>query len=306
MRIRRHSSTPAVSVRELEYQIKTPDSTPNNILEEIVWFKEKEVTQFREQLGLPDLRKRVALCAPALDFLAALRQGHTQPALIAEVKKASPSKGLFREDFHPDDIAIAYEQAGASCLSVLTDTKFFQGGFEVLETVRAAVKLPLLCKDFIIYPYQIFKARNHGADAVLLIAAVLSDQDLSYFLKIVKSLRMTALVEVHTLEELDRVIAVEGVELVGINNRDLETFNVDLATTEDLIAKRLEKIRDRNLLVVSESGIHHAKDVSRVQNAGAGAILVGESLIRDREEHPAFSSETERMRYKISALFATD
>ena len=303
MRIRRHSSSPTVSVRELEYQISTPDSTPDNILEEIVWYKEREVAQFREGLSLVDLRKRVATVKPALNFLAALQSGKTHPALIAEVKRASPSKGLFREDFQHQEIAAAYESAGASCLSVLTDQKFFQGGFEILEAVRAKVNLPLLCKDFIIYPYQIFKARNHGADAVLLIAAVLSDQDLTYFLKIVKSLGMTALVEVHTLEELDRVLSVPGVELVGINNRNLEDFTVDLAVTEDLIAQRQDQIRDRNILMVSESGIHLAVDVQRVKAAWAGAILVGESLIRDRDDHPDFASEQERMEYKISALF---
>ena len=309
MRIRRHASSPTVSVRELEYQITTPDSTPDNILEEIVWHKEKEVAQFRDQLSLPDLRKRVLNKAPALNFLAALRTGKTKPALIAEVKKASPSKGVFREHFHPSEIAIAYEQANASCLSVLTDSKFFQGGFEVLETVRAAVKLPLLCKDFIIYPYQIFKARSHGADAVLLIAAILSDQDLTYFLKIVKSLGMTALIEVHTLEELDRVLAISGVELVGINNRNLETFTVDLATTDQLIAQRQDAICDRNLIMVSESGIHQSSDVQQVQTAGADAILVGESLIRDRpsppheKTHPKFESENQRMATKIAALF---
>ena len=303
MRIRRHSTSPTVSVRELEYQISTPDSTPDNILEEIVWHKEKEVAQFREEISLLDLRKRVAQAKPALDFLGALKSGKTQPALIAEVKRASPSKGLFREDFQHEAIACAYEGAGASCLSVLTDEKFFQGGFQILEAVRARVNLPLLCKDFIIYPYQIFKARTHGADAVLLIAAVLSDQDLTYFLKIVKSLGMTALVEVHTLEELDRVLTLSDVELVGINNRNLEDFTVDLAVTEELIAKRQDQIRDRNILMVSESGIHQAEDVTRVKEAGAGAILVGESLIRDRADHPEFSSETERMNYKISALF---
>ena len=303
MRIRRHSSSPTVSVRELEYQISTPDSTPENILEEIVWHKEKEVTQFRDTLSLQDLRKKVIQGKPTLSFLRALKSMKTQPALIAEIKKASPSKGVFRDKFQPVEIAIAYEAAGASCLSILTDEKFFQGGFEILEAVREAVNLPLLCKDFIIYPYQIFKARSHGADAVLLIAAVLSDQDLVYFLKIVQSLNMTALVEVHTLSELDRVLKLPGLELVGINNRNLETFMVDLATTETLITERLKLIGDRNILIVSESGIHTAANVQHVQKAGAHAILVGESLIRDRDEHPVFSSEAERMQYKISALF---
>ena len=204
---------------------------PNNILEEIVWHKEVEVDQMREKLPLLELQKQVLSAPPTRDFVAALRQGKTNPALIAEVKKASPSKGVFREDFDPVAIALSYQQGGASCLSVLTDVKFFQGSFDNLAKVRAAVDLPLLCKDFIIYPYQMYLARIQGADAVLLIAAILSDQDLQYFIKIANNLNMAALIEVHNLAELDRVLALDGVSLVGINNRNLEDFSVDLQTT---------------------------------------------------------------------------
>ncbi len=302
MRIRRHSASPTVSVRELQYQITTPDSTPDNILEKIVWQKEKEIAIQREQLSLQDLQKRMQGCSAPLNFLQALRS-HTKPALIAEVKKASPSQGVFREDFRPREIAAAYEVAGASCLSVLTDEQFFQGGFFILQQVRETVNLPLLCKDFIIYPYQIFNARLHGADAVLLIAAILSNQDLTYFLKIVNALGMKALVEVHTLEELDRVVQVPQVELIGINNRNLETFEVDLAVTAELIEQRRDWIESNQITVVSESGIHSAADVAQVLNAGAQAILVGESLIKDGPDGPTFTSEEERMTYKIARLF---
>ena len=221
MQIRRKHPNPAVKVESLSYVVKVPEAQPQNILEEIVWHKEIEVDKLRERLPLLELRQKIANTAPPCDFLAALKQGKTQPALIAEVKKASPSKGVIREDFDPVAIARTYEQGGATCLSVLTDSKFFQGSYENLSLVRQAVSLPLLCKEFILYPYQIYYARSKGADAVLLIAAILSDQDLAYFVKIVKGLGMTALVEVHSLAEFDRVLAIEGIELIGINNRNL-------------------------------------------------------------------------------------
>ncbi|MEB3149624.1 MAG: indole-3-glycerol phosphate synthase TrpC, partial [Sphaerospermopsis sp.] len=207
-------------------------------------------------------------------------QGKTKPALIAEVKKASPSKGVLRADFDPVEIAKAYEEGGASCLSVLTDKKFFQGSFDNLSLVRAAVDLPLLCKEFIIYPYQMYLARVNGADAVLLIAAILSDQDLQYFIKIANALKMAALIEVHSLEELDRVLALDGVSLVGINNRNLEDFSVDLQTTCELLKARGSQLQEKNILVVSESGLHTPEDLSIVETAGASAVLVGESLVK--------------------------
>lgn len=302
MQIRRRPPSVAVNVLELQYQIKTPENEPRNILEKIVWFKETEVEQMREKLPLLQLRKQLAGCKPPLNFTEALQQGQTQPALIAEVKKASPSKGVLRQDFDPVAIAQAYEAAGASCLSVLTDAEFFQGSFDYLQQIRAAVNLPLLCKEFIIYPYQIYLARVRGADAVLLIAAILSDQDLTYFLKIVKSVGMTALVEVHTTEELKRVMQIDGVELIGINNRDLETFTVNLDVTCDVLAEYGASFQDRNILVVSESGLQTCADIARVGQAGATAVLIGESLVKDADES-AMISETERMQAKISALF---
>jgi indole-3-glycerol phosphate synthase len=289
MQIRRRSPNPAIDVSILRYQAVVPDAAPNHILEEIVWQKEVEYDQMREKLPLQELRKQVLTAPPTRDFIAALRQGKTKPALIAEVKKASPSKGVLREDFDPVAIAISYQQGGASCLSVLTDVKFFQGSFENLAKVRAAVDLPLLCKEFIIYAYQIYLARVQGADAILLIAAILSDQDLKYFLKIANNLKMAALIEVHSLAELDRVLALDGVSLVGINNRNLEDFSVDLQTTCQLLAARGSQLQEKNILVVSESGLHNPDDLSLVLTAGASAVLIGESLVKQPDPGAAIA-----------------
>jgi indole-3-glycerol phosphate synthase len=210
--------------------------------------------------------------------------------LIAEVKKASPSKGVICENFNPAKIAQAYENGGASCLSVLTDEKFFQGSFENLVIARRSVDLPLLCKEFIIYPYQIYLARSLGADAILLIAAILEDKDLQYFLKIINLLGMTALIEVHTLAELDRVLALKGVTLIGINNRNLENFTVDLNTTTELLNARKDTLKERDILIVSESGIHTPQDLATVRDAGVNAILVGESLVKQPDPTQAIAA----------------
>ncbi|NEP81830.1 MAG: indole-3-glycerol phosphate synthase TrpC [Okeania sp. SIO3B3] len=280
MQIRRRPPTSAVEMGSLRYEVALPNSKPQNILEEIVWYKEKEVDYLRDKQSLIELKKKINLMSAPLDFLATLSTGKTQPAVIAEVKKASPSKGVIREDFEPVTIAKAYQQNGASCISVLTDKKFFQGSFEYLSNIRKNVDLPLLCKDFLIYPYQIYLARLYGADAVLLIAAILSDQDLKYFIKIVNALGMTALVEVHSLIELDRILAIEGVKLVGINNRNLADFSVDLQTTCKLMEARRKELEKLGILVVSESGIHGYQDVNVVKNAGVDAVLIGESLMK--------------------------
>jgi indole-3-glycerol phosphate synthase len=280
MEIRRRPPNPAIAVEALQFQINTPDAIPRHILEEIVWQKEVEVDRLRERVSLLDLQKQVQTLPSPHDFLQTLRQQQTRPAVIAEVKKASPSKGVIRADFDPVAIAQAYERGGATCLSVLTDEKFFQGSFENLAKIRAVTNLPLLCKEFIVYPYQIYLARVNGADAVLLIAAILPDQDLQYFLKIIAALGMVALVEVHTLEEFDRVLALSGVMLVGINNRNLQDFSVDLHTTATLLAARREQVRSRNLCIVSESGLYTPTDLHTVAAAGADAVLVGESLMR--------------------------
>ncbi|NJO39313.1 MAG: indole-3-glycerol phosphate synthase TrpC [Cyanobacteria bacterium CRU_2_1] len=290
MQIRRRPPNPTVAVETLRYQVKMPDSEPQNILEEIVWHKEKEVDQMRERLPLMDLQRQVLEAPPLRDFVAALRQGQTQPALIAEVKKASPSKGVIREDFDPVAIAHSYESAGAACISVLTDERFFQGSFSHLRQIREVVDIPLLCKDFLIYPYQIYLARVNGADAILLIAAILSDKDLQYFLKITKGLGMTALIEVHTLEELDRVLSLQGTTLVGINNRNLADFSVDLQTTRQILVSRGEQLREKGILVVSESGLHTANDLQWVYQSGAEAALIGESLVKQSDPGEAIAS----------------
>ena len=287
MKIRRRPPSSSVNVGPLEYQIVVPNGQPEHILEEIVWHKEREVEYLRDKMPLDKLKKQVTSMAPPLAFLDALQQGKTHPALIAEVKKASPSRGVIREDFDPVEIAKAYQRGGASCLSVLTDRKFFQGSFENLAAVRQAVDLPLLCKEFVIYPYQIYYARAHGADAVLLIAAILEDVDLQYFLKIVQVLGMTALIEVHTEEEFDRVLGLNGVKLIGINNRNLADFSVNLQTTSQLLGSRRQEIIDRGILIVSESGLHTAEDLKIVAEAGANAVLIGESLIGQKDPEQA-------------------
>ena len=196
-----------------------------------------------------------------------------------EVKKASPSAGIICKDFDPVRIAKEYEAAGASCLSVLTDEKFFQGSLDYLRQIRAAVKLPLR-KDFMIDERQILEAIEWGADAILLIVAILDDERLKRFHELARSAGLAVLVEVHDEAELERAMAIDA-ELIGVNNRDLKTFNVDLANTERLAAKLFSKPETRNSkLLVAESGIRTRADVERLAKCGASAILVGESLVK--------------------------
>ena len=283
MEFRRRPPNPKVKVLHLEYAIRHKESEPRHILEKIVWEKDREVAAARERVPLEKLKQQVADLPAPRDFSAALWAACRKPAVIAEIKKASPSKGVIREDFDPEAIARAYAAGGASCLSVLTDRQFFQGGFEVLVQVRQVVDLPLLCKDFILSPYQLFQARAAGADAALLIAAILSDQDMAYLLKVARALGLTLLVEVHDATEMERVLALEGVQLIGINNRNLATFETDLATTEQLTASYGEQIRAKGCLLVSESGLASRDDLDRVQSAGADAVLVGEALMRQAD-----------------------
>ena len=290
MEIRRRPPNPKVKVAHLEYAIPHEEGEPRNILEKIVWEKDREVASARDRVSLDQLKKQVAELPATRDFLAALKASCRKPAVIAEVKKASPSKGVIREDFDPVAIAQGYAAGGASCLSVLTDKQFFQGGFEVLVQVRQAVELPLLCKDFILSPYQLFQARAAGADAALLIAAILTDADMAYLLKVAQALGLTVLVEVHDAAELERVLALDGVQLIGINNRNLATFDTDLATTEQLAERYGEQIRAKGCLLVSESGLFSRDDLDRVQSAGADAVLVGESLMRQPDVTTALES----------------
>lgn len=256
---------------------------PRHILQEIVLHKQQEVTQLQQELPLVTLQKQLTTAPPVRDFLKALQDNSHKPSLIAEVKKASPSRGIIRIDFDPVAIAQSYQKGGAACLSVLTDEKFFQGSFDNLRLVRQQVSLPLLCKEFIINSYQIYLARTAGADAVLLIAAILSDEELQEFLKLIHELGMTALVEVHTLGELDRVLKLKDLRLLGINNRNLEDFTVDLKVTQQLLNQRQQEIQSLDITVVSESGIYTPTDLSFVAGVGARAVLVGESLVKQAD-----------------------
>lgn len=259
------------------------------ILDTIVAEKKREIARLPERIiAAGDLRDAMLEHGERRDFMGALRaasrntQDATAPrvALIAEVKKASPSAGVICKDFDPVRIAKEYEAAGANCLSVLTDEKFFQGSLDYLRQIRAAVKLPLLRKDFIIDERQILEAIEWGADAILLIVAILDDERLKRFHKLAKDAGLAVLVEAHDEAELDRAKAI-GADLIGVNNRDLKTFKVDLATTERLAAKLFSTLDPRpSTLLVAESGIHTRADVERLAKCGAKAILVGESLMK--------------------------
>jgi indole-3-glycerol phosphate synthase len=251
------------------------------ILDTIVEQKRLEVAELPARIiAAGDIRDAMLEHDERRDFLGALRQPRRgKAALIAEVKKASPSAGVICKDFDPVRIAIEYEQAGATCLSVLTDEKFFQGDLEYLRDIRAAVKLPLLRKDFIIDERQILEAAEWGADAILLIVSILDDARLKQFHTLASEAGLAALVEVHDEAELDRALAI-GAPLIGVNNRDLKSFKVDLANTEHMAAKLSTAGKLGTTLLVAESGIHTRNDVDRLVRCGAGAILVGESLVR--------------------------
>ena len=243
------------------------------ILDEIVASKRIEVDAARRRLPLDELEERASVVPPAGGFRTALA-GPGPIRLIAEIKKASPSAQVIRADFDPIAIARTYQEHGASCLSVLTDTSYFEGHLAHLAQVRVSVAIPLLRKDFLIDDYQVVEARSAGADAVLLIAEILDDVTLCRLLERSRRLGMAALVEFHDAANLPRVLAA-GADLIGINNRDLRHFGTDLEHTL--------RLRDRippEVVVVSESGIRSRRDVERLQAAGVSAILVGESLMR--------------------------
>ena len=267
-------------------RVTNENNKPKNILEEIVWYKDVELAERKEKFPLQLVRTALVNAPPTRDFVKAITDqlaATKQPGLIAEVKKASPSKGVIQPNFDPVKIAKAYEEGGAACLSVLTDEKFFQGGFENLALIReAGVTCPLLCKEFIVDAYQIYLARKYGADAILLIAAVLPNQDLKYFIKIAHSLGMKCLIEVHTYGEMKRVLDGDfPIDLLGINNRDLGTFEVSLSVTTDLMNGPLgEEVKRRGITMVGESGIFTIDDVNLLQDSGVGAVLVCESLVK--------------------------
>jgi len=244
------------------------------ILDKIVAAKRTEIERAKALVPEAVLRKRLADAPAPRDFFAAL-VGAPPIRLIAEVKKASPSAGVIREDFRPVEIAEIYEAHGASCLSILTDETYFQGSLDYLRQIRAAVGLPVLRKDFILDPYQVVEARAAGADAVLLIAECLDAAALGSLHDLIVELGMTPLVELYDLANLPRVLRI-GARLIGVNNRDLRTFQVDLEHTI--------RLRDRiphDRLLVAESGIRTRADAIRLQNAGVDAMLVGESLMRE-------------------------
>ena len=246
------------------------------ILDEIVVYKKEFVAECKRRTPLENLKEQVASAPGERCFARALREAG-DIAVIAEVKKASPSKGLIRPDFDPMEIAATYEANGAAALSVLTDERYFQGSACALTQVRQAVDLPILRKDFTIDPYQIYEARAIGADAILLIVGILSPDQLREYRDLAHGLNLDALVEVHTEDELGAALDAKA-QVIGINNRDLRTFQTDLAVTENLIGMMPE-----DAVIVSESGIHTREDVLRLQDAGANAILVGESLMREAD-----------------------
>ena len=288
MEIRRKPPNPKVRVENLEYAIPHEDSEAKNILEEIVWYKDIEINNFKKSLSLNDLINQIDNLPSTKGFINGLIRSKNNPAVIAEVKKASPSKGVIREDFDPQKIVSIYERSGASCISVLTDKKFFQGGFEILKDVRAHTDLPLLCKDFIISPYQVYKARLFGADAILLIAAILKDSDLIYLKKIADQLKMDVLVEVHNREEMDRVLSLNSFKLVGINNRDLKTFQTDLKVSFDLMNKYSDYTTDKKVIFISESGIKNPADLNNLKSHGIRGVLIGESFMKEKDIESAF------------------
>ena len=288
MEIRRKPPNPKVRVENLEYAIPHEDSEAKNILEEIVWFKDIEINNFKKSLSLNDLINQIDNLPSTKGFINGLIRSRNNPAVIAEVKKASPSKGVIREDFDPQKIVSIYERSGASCISVLTDKKFFQGGFEILKDVRAHTDLPLLCKDFIISPYQVYKARLFGADAILLIAAILNDSDLIYLKKIADQLNLDVLVEVHNHEEMDRVLSLNSFNLVGINNRDLKTFQTDLKVSFDLMHKYSDYTTDKKVIFISESGIKNPADLNNLKSHGISGVLIGESFMKEKDIESAF------------------
>lgn len=252
-----------------------------NILETIVEQKRIEVARLPDAVvTLGGLRAALIERGGLRDFAGALRRPrHGAVALIAEVKKASPSAGVIRPDFDPVQIARAYERAGASCLSVLTDERFFQGSLDFLRAIREAVQLPLLRKDFIVDERQIREAIEWGADAILLIVAILDDAGLRRLHDLARAAGLAVLVEVHDEAELDRALATDA-ELIGVNNRNLKTFQVDLGATERLATRVRGHPSGQPRLLVAESGIHGPTDVARMRACGAAAVLVGESLMR--------------------------
>ena len=251
-----------------------------SVLSEILATKRTEVAHKREKFPLHKMQEELIDAPPVRDFKAAVCQARAEQdmALIAEVKKASPSKGVLRENFDPYEIAQTYAQAGATCLSVLTDEPYFQGRLEYLRNIRQQVEVPLLRKDFIIDPWQIMESRMAGADALLLIVAALPCEDLRHLLALTRQYGMSALVEAHDVEEMREAVEA-GADFIGINNRDLHTFRTTIAVTLDILTAP----RPAGITIVSESGIFTRADVETLARAGVDAVLVGEALMRETD-----------------------
>lgn len=262
----------------------SPINSTGTILDRIVDQKRFRLDQRQQQRSLLDLRRDAeALTALPADFAAVLKQPKSL-GLIAEIKQASPSKGIIAPDFRPVEQARAYAAANVQAISVLTEEDFFLGSDDYLVAVHAAVPQPILRKDFTIDPYQIYEARLLGASAILLIVALLSDEQLREYAALAQSLGLAALIEVHTMDELMRALDC-GARIIGINNRDLKSFHVDLNTTE-----RLASVIPQDRIVISESGIVTPRDMARVYRAGAHAVLVGETLMRSAGSNLADAS----------------
>ena len=251
----------------------------NNVLSSIIRDKAAEVATRQSEVSVQQLKSHIAQIEPPRGFQRRIREfiSANQIAVIAESKKASPSKGVMREDYDPASIAHSYEQNGAACLSVLTDSKYFQGSLHDLELARSVCKLPALRKDFMIEPYQIYESRAHGADCILLIVAVLTLRKLRELGELATELGMDVLVEVHTEEELKTALELPY-DLIGINNRDLRTFETSIETSI-----QLRTLVPEGRIVVSESGIHSEEHVQRLNHNGISACLVGESFMRSAD-----------------------
>ncbi len=250
--------------------------TSNTVLDKIAAAKRVRIDERLKKTSCNALREQAQACALNVPSFYKAVSASGKLNIIAEIKKASPSKGIIQPDFHPVEQAQAYEQAGASAISVLTEEDFFLGSDEYLKSIQKAVRLPVLRKDFIIDEMQIYEARCMGASAVLLIAAMLDRETLKYFYQITKAVGLDALVEVHNETELESALET-GAEIIGINNRDLKTFQVNLGVT-----KRLAKLLPESAVKVAESGIHTAQDIALVKEAGVHAVLIGESLMRSQ------------------------
>jgi indole-3-glycerol phosphate synthase len=253
------------------------------IIKEIVWHKKLEVAQIQQDMSWASLQRQLTAAPTVRDFLTALQLSIYKPSLIAEVKKASLYHSVIRPDFDPVTSAQSYKRGGASCVSVVTDQKFFHGGFDHLRAIRYRVGIPLLCRDFIIDPCQIYLARSAGADAILLIAAILTDKQLQNFLRVIHYLGMNAVIQIDNLNDLDRILALEDVRVIVINNQSLSDFSININITEELLTARRSLIQKLGIVVISESGIETPDDLALLAGVGVQTVIMGESLLKEND-----------------------